>query len=96
MGEIQASWSDAGNCRSRDTGPAEHEAQLEVLRRLGPEGRLRLAMQMSDDARDVTSAGIAARHPGYSVEQVRWALRRLILGDALFRSAWPEAPLLEP
>ena len=96
MADVRAPWTDAGIHRSLDTATTAHEVQLEALRRLGTAGRLRLALQMSDDARAVTSAGIAARHPGYSSQQILWALHRLVLGDALFQAAWPDAPLLEP
>jgi hypothetical protein len=45
----------------------------------------------------VAASGIKARHPGYDDREVTWALRHLRLDDdALFREAWPEAPLLSP
>jgi hypothetical protein len=79
-----------------DTSPEAHAAQLEVYRRLGPEGRVALAFQMSEAARLISAGGIGDRHPEYSDEEVRWALFRLIHGDDLFGKAWPDAPLLEP
>ena len=82
--------------RPRDTSPGAWQAQIEAFRRLGGEGRLRLAFQLSDYARDVARGGIRARHPEYADEQVEHALRRLLLGDALCRAAWPGQPLLAP
>ncbi len=82
--------------RSMDTSPEAHAAQLEVYRRLGPEGRLELALRMSEAVRLTSAAGIRDRHPEYSEAEVRWALFRLIHGDDLFRKAWPDAPLLAP
>lgn len=82
--------------RSGDTDAEAHRIQIDVLRRTDPAERLRIAMQMADEARDVTAAGIAARHPEYSPGQVRWALFRLLHGDELYRAAWPGAPELAP
>lgn len=77
-----------------DTPLAAHEAQMRALRRLTPAARVELAVQMSEDARSIASAGIAARHPEYTPSDVRHALLRLLYGDDLFRRAWPNAPLL--
>lgn len=63
---------------------------------MGPEGRLHRAMTLCDEAREVARAGIWARHPEYGDEDVRWALFRLLLGDALFLAAYPGRPLLAP
>jgi hypothetical protein len=82
--------------RARDTQAAAHAAQLRAYRLLGPSARVALAAQMSDDARSTTRSGIRARHPGYSPSEVEFALRRLLLGDDLFRAAWPDEPLLTP
>jgi hypothetical protein len=97
-------WRDDLGHRSRivvwmrplDTSAASHAVQLEVYRRLGPTGRARLAVRLSADTRHLTRSGIRSRHPGYTDEEVELALRRLLLGDALFRRAWPDRPLLPP
>jgi hypothetical protein len=80
----------------RDTTPAAHEAQVRWLRRLTPAEPVELAVEMSENIRKVARAGIAARHPDYSRAQIAFALQRLLLGDDLFRRAWPRAPLLAP
>lgn len=82
--------------RPRDTTLESHEAQLKAYRRLGPAGRARLAGTLSADTRDLTRAGIRARHPAYTPEEVELAIRRLLLGDDLFCRAWPARPLLAP
>jgi hypothetical protein len=51
---------------------------------------------MSQDAREITLAGIRTRHPDYDDVQTRFALFRLLLGDRLFTRVWPGAPLLPP
>jgi len=82
--------------RARDTQSGAHEAQMHAYRSLGPSARVALAAQMSDDARSTTRGGIGARHPDYDAAEVEFALRRLLLGDDLFRAAWPDVPLLAP
>ncbi len=51
---------------------------------------------MSVAARELALAGVRHRHPLYSTEEQQFALFRLLLGDELFRRAWPQAPLLAP
>jgi len=82
--------------RPRDTSPDGHEAQLRAYRRLGPAGRARVAGKLSAETRELTRAGIRARHPEYGDEEVESALRRILLGDELFRRAWPALPMLSP
>lgn len=69
---------------------------MKALRRMTPSARTELALKMSEDAREIASAGIAARHPEYTSVDVKHALLRLLYGDELFRRAWPKAPLLAP
>lgn len=79
-----------------DTDREAQEAQFAVWRRLGPQGRSALAAQMSDDVRTIAREGIRSRHPEYSESDAEFALRRMMLGDELFRAAWPKAPVLDP
>lgn len=80
----------------RDTSLAAHEVQMECYRRMTPAARVEAAVEMSEVVRAIAAAGILARHPTYSGSEVRHALHRLLLGDDLFRRAWPHAPLLPP
>ena len=82
--------------RSRDTTAKADEVQLAVLRRMTVAQRTSLANQMSTAARETTLAAIKARHPDYSEEHARWALFRVVVGDDLFKRAWPRAPLVAP
>lgn len=77
-----------------DTSPDAHAAHYRWLRGLSYDARLRMAIQLSEDVRELSRCGIRARHPDYTPEQVEWALRRLVLGDDLFCAAWPDAPVL--
>jgi hypothetical protein len=75
--------------RPRDTAAAAREVQLAALRALGPARRVELALEMSEQARAVSLAGVMAREPELSLEQARARLLRRILGAALFDAAWP-------
>jgi hypothetical protein len=78
----------------RDTSPEAAAVQLAVLRRLTDAQRGELGVQMSEDARAIALEAIRSRHPEYDHEAGKLALFRLLLGDELFRRAWPHAPLL--
>ena len=82
--------------RSRDTTDEADEVQLTVLRRMTAAQRFSLANEMSAAARDTALAAIKTRHPDYSELHARWALFRMLIGDELFRRAWPHAPLVAP
>jgi hypothetical protein len=80
--------------RPLDTDPAAHDAQVQAYRRMGPEARVRIAAEMSEDVRRIALEGIHARHPEYDDERARRALFRLLLGDDLVKAIWPgEAPV---
>lgn len=49
--------------RPLDTTPAALEAQRAALSRLGGEGRVRAALEMSDSIRRVRLSGLRSRHP---------------------------------
>jgi hypothetical protein len=73
-----------------DTTLEAARVQFEVLRRLGTEGRVRLMFELIDNLQATLEAGIRLRHPDYTPEQLRWALVRLRLGEALFRQYFPD------
>ena len=74
---------------STDTSPEAAESRFEAFVRMGPEGRLRAALEMSDDLRRLSEDGVRMRHPEYSVQKVRLAAIRILLGDDLFSRAYP-------
>ncbi len=82
--------------RPADTSSESHAVQIAIYRRLGPSRRVEIAARLSAETRELTRAGIRARHPEYSDAEVEIAGRRLWLGDDLFRRAWPKSPLVEP
>jgi hypothetical protein len=69
---------------------------MEVYRRMGPEARVRIAAEMSEDVRRIALQGIRTRHPEYDDERARRALFRLLLGEDLVRAIWPGEALVAP
>ena len=66
--------------RPRDTSAKAAEVQEKLHDSLGPEGRLQLAMQMSNLAREFAKAGVRDRHPHFSEQEVLEELARLFYG----------------
>jgi len=75
--------------RSADTSKEAAAKQLEVLRNLEPAGRLKLTMDLCDNLRNITKAGIRHRHPDYTEQQVTQAYLKLILDKSLFEEIFP-------
>jgi hypothetical protein len=73
----------------RDTTVDAFWVQIDVMRRLGVEGRARLTFQLCEQLRRIVEDGVRMRHPDYTDEQVRLAAIRLRLGDELFRKVYP-------
>ena len=71
-----------------DTAPAARRVQLALLRRRTPEERVRTAMAMSEEAREVTKTGIRSRHPAWSENRLQRALLALVYGPDLVARAW--------
>lgn len=80
----------------RDTTPDAAAVQTEIYRRMTSDQRTWAAAEMSAMVREMTLENIKRRHPEYDGHQAQMALFRLLVGDNLFRRAWPQEPLLEP
>jgi hypothetical protein len=82
--------------RPLDTSPEIHAMQIDRYRRMTGEERVLEVFALSDELRLFAAAGIRARHPSYSDDEVEWALRRIRVGGELFHAVWPGAPILPP
>ena len=82
--------------RPADTAPEAWEAQVALLRRMEGSRRTILAFRLTRLARDASRAGIRARHSEYGEDEVRRAFFRLLHGDSVTRSVWPDRELLDP
>lgn len=57
--------------RSLDTTEEAHKLQMELFRRMGPEGRLQKALELNRISRQLLVAGVRQRNPDYD-EQEAW------------------------
>ena len=69
-----------------DTAPAAHRAFLERLARLTPDARFLLALEMSDEIRELVAQGIRARAPDASDMERRELFEEALLGPSLAAS----------
>ena len=60
-----------------DTDPRFAAAQRAVWERLGAEGRLKLALEMSEFVRKLALVGLRARHPEWSDAELRREVARM-------------------
>jgi len=65
---------------AHDTSQEAHDQQNAVHRRLGPSGRFRIAIELSELTRHCALAGIRMRHVGRSEPEIRAELIRLLHG----------------
>ena len=79
-----------------DTSPDAERFRVEFLQRLSGAERVRMAVEMTESAHQISRRGISVRHPEYSTDEVQMAFVRLVLGDELFCAANPGLPLLAP
>lgn len=63
-----------------DTDAAALAIQQDIFRRMSPEQRLRLALEMSQSMRDLALAGLRQRRPELSEEQLVLELRQIMYG----------------
>jgi hypothetical protein len=66
--------------RARDTSAKAAAIQDQLHDALGLEGRLRLAMRMSDLAREFAKAGVRDRHPHLADDEVLRELATIFYG----------------
>lgn len=69
--------------RRGDTTDDARAVQLDVLRKLGPAGRMRLAAEMSEEARRIAIEGERRRHPELSAAEAKSVVLRRMWGPAL-------------
>jgi len=73
---------------SRDTSPEAEAIQLRVLRGLSAWRKLQLVEESSRLTRTLIEAGIRARHPEASGDEVRYRVHVAILGEALAEAVY--------
>jgi hypothetical protein len=74
----------------KDTTLEAYRFLIQVWRRLGPEGRLRVSFEASNRLHELSAAGVRRRHPSYSDDQMQLAVTKLMLGEEVFRKLLPD------
>lgn len=82
--------------RPMDTSNEADRVQFECYRRMTPEERLRIGLQLSETVRKSLLEGVRKRHPEYTQEQLRLAVIKLILPEDLFAAAYPDSRHIVP
>ena len=82
--------------RFPDTSKTAATIQIEVLRGMGPEGRLQAAIDLCRASRLLLLEGVRKRHPEYSLRQAELAVIRLTLPPDLLLAAYPQAEGILP
>jgi len=72
----------------RDTTRDAFLRQLEVLRRIGIEGRAAMTFELSDNLRQIVKDGVRLHHPDWDEAQVKQEVFRIVLGDRLYNEAF--------
>jgi hypothetical protein len=80
------------NAMPADTTIEATRKQFEILRRLGPEVRLKMAFEMSDNLRSIVESGVRGRNPDYDEQKIKQEVLRLMIGERLFREIFEEGP----
>ena len=83
------------NAIPADTTLEAVRKQFEILRRLGPEVRLKMAFEMSDNLRRIVEAGVRGRHPDYNEQKIKQGVLRLMIGERLYREAFGDKTKIE-
>ena len=78
------------NAISLDTTIEAAKKQYDILRKLGPEARLIMTFELSDNLRSVVEAGVKLRHPDYDEQRIEQRVLRLMIGETLFKKMNPD------
>ena len=77
----------------KDTTIEAARMRFSILRQMGMEGRARMTIELSDGLRSIIESGVRQRHPDYDENMVRLAAIRIMIGDELFRQAYPDVKI---
>jgi len=77
---------------NRDTSPAAIDRYHELLRAQAPHERLEQAMALTAAVRELAMAGIRARHPGASADEMRVRLTVRLYGRDVAQRLFGHVP----
>lgn len=74
-----------------DTSPEMEKLQMDILRKMDPEKKWSLMMELIEMSRRLLMEGIRNRHPEYGEEELKLALIKILIGEELFALVYPDA-----
>ena len=78
-----------------DTSSEAKKVQIEILRKMKPEQRLRVSLELSKLSKKLLEEGIRSRHPEYSEQEMKLAVIKILLGNELFGIVFSDAKSLK-
>jgi len=81
--------------RELDTSSKARKVQIEILRKMKPEQRLGVSLELSKLSKKLLEEGIRSRHPEYSKQEVKLTVIKVLLGNELFEIVYPDAKSLK-
>jgi hypothetical protein len=63
-----------------DTSPDAAAIQQEIFRRMTPEQRLRIALELSEEMRNIALSGLRSRQPELTEEELKREMLRIMYG----------------
>ena len=85
IGAVVVKGNHIMNAIPADTTLEAARKEFEILRKLGPEVRAMMSIEMSDNLRRIVEAGVRDRHPHFDEKKVEREVLRLMIGDKLYR-----------
>ncbi|MGB3339965.1 MAG: hypothetical protein WBB37_00595 [bacterium] len=72
----------------KDTGIESERLQIEIFRKMLPETKLNLAMELTEIALELVKTGIKYRHPEYAESEVETELKKILLTEEIFQRVY--------
>ncbi|AEH51731.1 hypothetical protein [Pseudothermotoga thermarum] len=82
--------------KNLDTPTELEKAQIEILRKMPPEKRLKMSIELTENTIKLLKEGVRNRHPEYSDEEVKFAVIKILLGEELFKKVYPQFKEIKP
>lgn len=83
MRPCSASTLSGMSVQPRDTSDEAREVQIAAYRAMTPARRVEIALQLSDDVRELSRSGIQRRHPELDERGVQYEFLRILYGSEL-------------
>jgi hypothetical protein len=75
--------------RKTDSSQEATAMQIAALQKMGLSGRAAMVFELSDNLRELVTAGICRRHPNYTPQQVMQCVLSLVLDKTVFEQIFP-------